>query len=81
MELIPWKSLGIIGSEYEKWAQSSYVLVQGERGELPICQVRSLQLVEIGIGAFSFMRILLAWNSYECHIEDTVKNLLATEKI
>ena len=33
------------------------------------------------LGAFSFHRRLLAWDSYECHIEDTVKKSLNTKKI
>ena len=33
------------------------------------------------LGAFSFHRRLLAWDSYECHIEGTVKKSLNTKKI
>ena len=33
------------------------------------------------LGAFSFHRRLLAWDFYECHIEDTVKKSLNTKKI
>ena len=41
----------------------------------------TLQGVENVIGAFSFKRRLLAWNSHECHIEDTIKKSLAAKKI
>ena len=41
----------------------------------------TLQRVENVIGAFSFKRRLLVWNSYECHIEDTVKKSLTAKKI
>ena len=33
------------------------------------------------LGAFSFHCRLLAWDFYECQIEDTVKKLLNTKKI
>ena len=33
------------------------------------------------LGTFLFHRRLLAWDSYECHIEDTVKMSLNTKKI
>lgn len=33
------------------------------------------------LGTFSFQRRLLAWDSYECHIEDTVKKSLTAKKI
>ena len=33
------------------------------------------------LGTFSFRRRYLIWNSYECHIEDTVKSSLHAKKI
>ena len=39
------------------------------------------QWVDNVIGAFSFKRKLLSWDSYECHIEDTVKKLLNANKV
>ena len=41
----------------------------------------TFQWVKDVIGAFSFKRRFSAWNSYKCHIEGTVKKLLATKKI
>ena len=38
-------------------------------------------LVENVTGAFSFKGTLLVWNSYKCHIEDTVKKSLIAKKI
>ena len=33
------------------------------------------------LGSFSFNRRLLAWDSYECHIEDTITEALMSKKI
>ena len=33
------------------------------------------------LGSFSFNRRLLAWDSYECHIENTVTEALKSKKI
>ena len=41
----------------------------------------TLQWIENVKKAFSFKPRLLRWDPYECHIEDTIKKSLATNKI
>ena len=37
--------------------------------------------VDSVVGAFAFNRRLLAWDSYECHMEDSITESLKSKKI
>ena len=60
-----FKGRAVVATSANAWLDS----------ELTIVWINSV------LGSFSFNRRLLAWDSYECHIEDTVTEALKSKKI
>ena len=60
-----FKGRAVVATSANAWMDS----------ELTIVWINSV------LGSFSFNRRLLAWDSYECHIEDTVTEALTSKKI